>query len=58
MTVLEKLVVLSENMQDEDFRTSLALEFEEYLQTKSIYDKIMDDVEICLSKLERRYNYD
>lgn len=54
MTVLEKLVMLSENIQDEDFRTSLALEFEEYLQTKTIYDKIMDDVEICLSKLERR----
>ena len=44
MTVLEKLVMLSENMQDEDFRTSLALEFEEYLQTKAIYDEIMEDV--------------
>lgn len=45
MTVLEKLVMLSENMKDEDFRTSIALEFEEYLQTKSIYDKIMEDVD-------------
>lgn len=54
MTVLEKLVMLSENIEDENFRTILALEFEEYLQTKAIYDKIMEDVEICLSKLERR----
>ena len=45
MTVLEKLVMLSENMQDEDFRTSLALEFEEYSQTKAIYDKIMEDID-------------
>jgi hypothetical protein len=49
--------MLSENVQDEDFRTSLALEFEEYLQTKSIYDKIMDDVDNMLSKLEGD-NYD
>ena len=48
MTILEKLVMLSENMQDEDFRTSLALEFEEYLQTKSIYDKIIEDVDNIL----------
>lgn len=54
MTVLEKLVMLSENIQDEDFRTSLALEFEEYLQTKSIYDKIMEDVDDIFSKSERR----
>jgi hypothetical protein len=54
MTVLEKLVMLSENMQDEDFRTILALEFEEYLQTKSIYDEIMEDVDNMLSKLESR----
>lgn len=45
MTILEKLVMLSENMQDDDFRTSLALEFEEYLKTKSIYDKIVEDVD-------------
>lgn len=45
MTVLEKLVMLLENMQDEDFKTSLALEFEEYLQTKSIYDKTMEDID-------------
>lgn len=45
MTVLEKLAMLSENMKDEDFRTSLALEFEEYLQTKSNYDEIMEDVD-------------
>jgi len=32
-------------VQDEDFRTILALEFEEYLQTKAIYDKIMEDVD-------------
>lgn len=45
MTVLEKLAMLSENMKDEDFRTSLALEFEEYLQTKSNHDEIMEDVD-------------
>ena len=48
MTVLEKLVMLSENMQDEDFRTSLSLEFEEYLQTKAIYDEIMEDLDNML----------
>ena len=45
MTVLEKLVMLSENMEDEDFRTSIALEFEEYIQTKSTYDEIMEIVD-------------
>ena len=45
MTVLEKLVMLSENMEDEDFRTSIALEFEEYLQTKAIYDEITEIVD-------------
>ena len=48
MTVLEKLVMLSENMQGDDFRTSLILEFEEYLQTKSIYDKIIENVDNML----------
>lgn len=45
MTVLEKLVMLSRNMEDEDFRTSIALEFEEYLQTKSTYNEIMEIVD-------------
>lgn len=45
MTVLEKLVVLSENMEDTNFQTSLVLEFEEYLQTKAVYDKIMEDID-------------
>lgn len=45
MTVLEKLVMLSENMKDEDFRTSIVLEFEEYLQAKNAYDEIMEIVD-------------
>ena len=45
MTVLEKLIMLSENMKDEDFRTSLALEFEEYLQTKNAHDEITEIVD-------------
>lgn len=45
MTILEKLVMLSKSMEDEDFRTNLALEFEEYLQTKAIYDEIMEIVD-------------
>lgn len=45
MTVLEKLAMLSENMKNEDFRTSIALEFEEYLQTKNVYNEIMEIVD-------------
>ncbi len=45
MTVLEKLAMLSENMKNEDFWTSIALEFEEYLQTKNAYNEIMEIVD-------------
>lgn len=48
MTVLEKLAMLSENMKDEDFRTSIALEFKEYLQTKNTHDEIIEIVDNTL----------